>query len=108
MTTTNRKQSSLDESILNRYISLPPYQWIVEGMTPSTIEKFEIKTKYSEKSKELEEAIIPIRHYETGKLLAINRRNMREESISRVFGIPKYSITSGYIKRQHIQEQIVA
>lgn len=96
-------QSSYDESQLLQYRSEIPWRWREDGIVSlETYQKFEIKTNYDPENG-IDQIIIPIRHYESGELLALNRRNyyVKSQPIDLMYYYgepPKYRITAGYKK----------
>lgn len=86
-----QKLIALDEKILNRYFSRLYIGWFREGIMPWTRDKFDIRWNDKESR-----VVIPIRHWETGELVAINQRTTVENY--ELLGIEKYRLTAGYQK----------
>lgn len=91
-----KKLTALDEKILNRYTPLLHISWLKEeGIMPWTRDKFDIR--WNGKGKRV---VIPIRHWETGELVAINQRTTVENY--ELLGIKKYYLTDGYQKNLNL------
>lgn len=81
----------LDDNLLNDYVPMLHIDWLREGITERTREKFGLAYSYKHKR-----VVIPHRYWATGELVGFNMRttvpNYEE------FGIRKYYLTSGYNK----------
>lgn len=87
-----KKLTVLDEKILNRYVPRLYIGWLrQDGIMPWTRDKFDIR--WNEREKRI---VIPIRHWKTGELVAINQRTTVENY--ELLGIEKYRLTAGYQK----------
>lgn len=93
--TEEKKLTVLDEKILNRYEPILYIGWFREGIMPWTRNKYDIRYNYEGKR-----VVVPIRHWETGELVATNQRTTVEDY--ELLGIEKYRITSGYQKSLNI------
>lgn len=91
-----KKLTVLDEKILNRYTPLLHISWLKEeGIMPWTRDKFDIRWNTKENR-----VVIPIRHWETGQLVAINQRTTKTDYA--LLGIKKYDVTKGYQKHLNL------
>lgn len=99
-------QSTYDEERFGRFQSEIPWQWYEDGIkSPETYQKFEIKINYNyTRWRKVDQIVIPIRHYETGELLALNTRNYCIENAEPAIFTPppKYQITKGYVKSLNV------
>lgn len=93
------EQSRVDERILEKYIKAVPAQWFREGITPETAEKFNI---HLNADKENGAIIIPIRDYQSGKMVALSVRTTIDENIRKERGVAKYRTTPKYKKHLNI------
>lgn len=85
----------IDESELQRFCPNLYIDWWREGIMPWTRDKFDIR--YDTENKRV---VIPMRHWQTGEILALNCRTTFEHY--ELFGIPKYVITKGYQKHLNL------
>jgi DNA primase len=81
----------LDDKLLDDYIPMLHIDWVREGVTEKTREKFNITYSYKHKR-----VVIPMRYWLTGELLGFNQRTTVENYEE--FGIKKYFITPTYPK----------
>lgn len=81
----------LDDKLLDDYIPMLHIDWLREGITEKTREKF--KLAYSYKYKRV---VIPMRYWLTGELLGFNMRTTVQNYSE--FGIKKYYLTPTYPK----------
>lgn len=81
----------LDDKLLNDYVPMLHIDWLREGITERTREKF--KLAYSYKYKRV---VIPMRYWLTGELLGFNMRTTVQNYNE--FGIKKYYLTPTYPK----------
>lgn len=88
-------QSRITEEELQQYEPMLHIDWYRESIMPWTREKFDIRYSY-----DMKRIIIPVRHFETGELLAIEARTTIE--CADELGIPKYKVTEGYLKHLNI------
>ncbi|MBR1862623.1 MAG: hypothetical protein IJ806_00865 [Ruminococcus sp.] len=105
------KQRKQYEQALNKdlklYNSSTDYsvcdKWFKEGIITSITKRFGIKTIITS-DKHYNYAAMPIRHYESGEIIAISFRVLSDLSDTdlEMFGISKYRITAGYNKRENI------
>lgn len=85
----------LYEINLEKYEPLLHIDWVRQGITERTRKKFDIRYSYEGK-----QIIIPIRHHQTGQLLAISARTTQEHYEE--FNISKYKVSDGYQKNKNI------
>lgn len=85
----------LDDKLINDYIPLLHIDWVREGITEKTREKFGLAYSYKYKR-----VVIPMKHWKSGRLLGVNMRttvpNYEE------FGIKKYYLTPSYQKNLNL------
>lgn len=81
----------LDDKLIDDYIPMLHIDWLREGITEKTREKFDIAYSYKHKR-----VVIPMRYWLTGELLGFNQRTTVENYEE--FGIKKYFITPTYPK----------
>lgn len=81
----------IDESILDDNVPLLHIDWLREGITDRTREKFGLTYSYTQRR-----VVIPLRHWQTGQLLGTNARTVVKDY--QIFGIKKYFITPSYQK----------
>ena len=85
----------LNENLINDYVPLLYIDWYKEGIMPWTAKKFGLAYSYRRKR-----VIIPLRHWETGKLLGTNARTTVDNH--KELGIKKYFITPSYPKHLNL------
>lgn len=81
----------LDDKLIDDYIPLLHIDWVRQGITERTRQKFGLAYSYKYKR-----VIIPMRYWATGELLGFNQRTTVENFEE--FGIKKYFITPTYPK----------
>ena len=87
----------IDEKTLEQYTPLLHVDWFHEGIMPWVRDRFDIR--FSEEESRI---IIPMRHWETGELLGINKRTTKSEEEIEWYGISKYKLTPSYPKRLNL------
>lgn len=97
-----RKEINVDEklfeyqdSILNTFISIPPLEWIKEGIHPSIIKRFGIKIDINTMS-----IILPHRDLD-GRLIGIRNRNLLESRIEKYGKYTPYTCPLSGIMYNH-------
>ena len=85
----------VDEHILDDNVPLLHIDWLREGVTDRTREKFGLTYSYPQKR-----VIIPLRQWQTGKLLGTNARTVVSDY--KLYGIKKYFITPSYQKHLNV------
>lgn len=85
----------LDEELVNDYVPLLYVGWFKERIMPWAAKRFGICYSYRHKR-----VVIPLRHWETGRLLGFNQRTVVDNY--QEFGIQKYFITPAYKKSMNV------
>lgn len=85
----------MEERILNQYVPLLYIDWLRLGIMNWTRKKFDLRFSYEEKC-----IVIPIRKWNDGRLVALNKRTTREDY--ELLGVPKYRLSKGYKKTENI------
>ena len=85
----------LEDKLLDDYIPMLHIDWVKEGITERTRNKF--KLSYSYKHKRI---VVPLRYWATGELLGFNQRTTVENFEE--FNIKKYFITPTYQKHLNL------
>ena len=86
---------TLDDKLIDDYIPLLHIDWVREGITERTRNKFNLA--YSYKYKRI---VVPHKYWLTGQLLGFNMRTTVENW--KEFNIKKYYLTSGYNKHINV------
>lgn len=85
----------ISEKEMTKYVPLLFIDWYREGIMPWTRKKFDIRYSYEENR-----IIMPIRKWDDGSLVALDKRTT-DESWEEL-GIRKYSLTAGYKKNLNV------
>lgn len=85
----------LEDKLIDDYIPMLHIDWVKEGITERTRNKF--KLSYSYKHKRI---VVPLRYWLTGELLGFNQRTTVENY--EAFNIKKYFITPTYPKHLNL------
>lgn len=85
----------LDDSVLDEYAPIEYIDWLREGITPNTCQRFNIQYSYKRKR-----IIIPHKYWATGDIIGINARTTIEGYEE--LGINKYSFNKGFNKSINI------
>lgn len=85
----------LEDKLMDDYIPMLHIDWVKEGITERTRNKF--KLSYSYKHKRI---VVPLRYWATGELLGFNQRTTVENYEE--FNIKKYFITPTYPKHLNL------
>lgn len=93
------EQSKLSEHVLLKFIQVVPPQWYIEGISPQSADKFGICIN---PDKDNGAIIIPIRDYQSGKLIALSARTTIDENVRKERRIAKYRTTPKYKKHLNI------
>lgn len=91
----NKSSDDLDFEIYDNYDfykGIIHKEWLKEGITNSTINKFDLGYSYK-----LKRIIIPLKHWKTGDVIGFNKRTIVHNNEE--FGISKYLLTSNYPKQ---------
>lgn len=85
----------LDDKLLDDYVPMLHIDWVKQGITEKTRNKFGLAYSYKHKR-----VVIPMRYWLTGELLGFNQRTTVENY--KEFNIKKYFITPTYPKQLNL------
>ena len=85
----------LDDKLLDDYVPMLHIDWVKQGITEKTRNKFGLAYSYKHKR-----VVIPMRYWLTGELLGFNQRTTVENY--KEFNIKKYFITPTYQKQLNL------
>lgn len=85
----------LEDKLMDDYIPMLHIDWVKEGITERTRQKFKLSYSYRHKR-----IVVPLRYWATGELLGFNQRTTVENYEE--FNIKKYFITPTYPKHLNL------